>query len=127
MASCMIVDDSKTIRKIISGIINEIGGFECSEAEDGQVACNKFQEAMPDLIMLDWNMPVMDGLQCLVKLRSMNNGTHPKVIFCTTENDMSFIQKAMEAGADEYIMKPFDRTIIENKLVQLGLLEEQDS
>lgn len=126
MATCMIVDDSKTIRKIISSIIGEIGGFECSEAEDGQAACNKCEEKMPDVIMLDWNMPVMDGLQCLVKLRAMENGLYPKVIFCTTENDLSFIQKAIEAGADEYIMKPFDRTIIENKFIQLGLKEEQD-
>lgn len=126
MATCMIVDDSKTIRKIISGIIHDIGGFDCSEAEDGQVACNKCEQKMPELIMLDWNMPVMDGLQCLVRLRSMENGLYPKIIFCTTENDISFIQKAMEAGADEYIMKPFDRTIIEGKLIQLGLKEEQD-
>lgn len=123
MATCLIVDDSKTIRKIISGIFADLG-FTFSEAEDGQVACNACEANMPDIVMLDWNMPVMDGLQFLLKLRAMPSGTKPKVIFCTTENEMGFIQKAMEAGADEYIMKPFDKSIIKTKLVQLGLLEE---
>jgi two-component system chemotaxis response regulator CheY len=72
-------------------------------------------------------MPVMNGLEFLVKLRAMPNGTSPKVLFCTTENDMEFIQKGMEAGADEFIMKPFDQSIITTKFVQLGLMEEKAS
>lgn len=123
MTSCLIVDDSKTIRRIILEIMEEIGRFECREAEDGQKACERCAEAMPDIILLDWNMPVMDGMQCLTKLRAMENGTHPKVIFCTTENDLNFIQRAIQAGADEYIMKPFDRLIVETKLIQLGVIE----
>ena len=126
MTSCMIVDDSKTVRKIISSMLTQIG-FTCSEAENGKIACDLCAVSMPDVIMLDWNMPVMNGLECLVKLRAMAKGDHPKVLFCTTENEMSFIQKAMEAGADEYIMKPFDRSIIQTKFIQLGLLEEQDT
>ncbi|HEX2620698.1 MAG TPA: response regulator [Phototrophicaceae bacterium] len=126
MPTCLVVDDSKTIRKIITGIINQLG-FTCTEAEDGQVAYNACQAAMPDVIMLDWNMPVMNGLEFLVKLRAMPNGTSPKVLFCTTENDMEFIQKGMEAGADEFIMKPFDQSIITTKFVQLGLMEEKAS
>ncbi|MGB4107908.1 MAG: response regulator [Alphaproteobacteria bacterium] len=124
MITCLIVDDSKTIRKIITDIVKDFG-FECSEAANGQIAFEACQAAMPTIIMLDWNMPVMDGLEFLKKLRAMPNGTSPKVVFCTTENDMSFIQRGMEAGADEYIMKPFDRTILRAKYVQLGLLEDE--
>ncbi|HEY8190354.1 MAG TPA: response regulator, partial [Micavibrio sp.] len=67
--------------------------------------------------------PVMSGIEFLEKLRKMNNGLHPKVIFCTTENDMAHIQRALQAGANEYIMKPFDSEIIESKFLQVGLLD----
>ncbi len=76
---------------------------------------------MPDVILLDWNMPVMNGLEFLVKLRDMQNGDQPKVVFCTTENDMDHIQRAIQAGANEYIMKPFDSEIIESKFAQIGI------
>lgn len=123
MTHCLVVDDSRTIRKIISSVLQELG-IQCTEAEDGQQAYDRCAAQMPDLILLDWNMPVMNGLEFLRRLRSMHQGDKPKVIFCTTENEMDYIQKAMENGADEYIMKPFDRAIIESKLVQLGMLEE---
>jgi two-component system chemotaxis response regulator CheY len=123
MMHCLIVDDSKTIRKITNGILTEMG-FECSEAEDGKAACERCAISMPDLVILDWNMPVMNGLEFLLALRRMQGGERPKVIFCTTENELDYIQKAMEAGADEYIMKPFDKGIIESKLMQIGVLEE---
>ena len=77
---------------------------------------------MPDAILLDWNMPVMDGLEFLAQLRSMPSGTKPKVIFCTTENEVAQITRAIAAGADEYIMKPFDKEIVHSKLVEVGLL-----
>ncbi len=97
--------------------------FSCVEAEDGQKAYEACTQAMPDAILLDWNMPVMSGIEFLEKLRQMANGQHPKVIFCTTENDMSHIQRAMQAGANEYIMKPFDSEIIQSKFTQIGLIE----
>ncbi len=75
------------------------------------------------MILLDWNMPNMNGLEFLVELRSMPGGDKSQVVFCTTENDMSHIQKAMQAGANEYIMKPFDSDIISTKLVQIGLID----
>jgi len=77
---------------------------------------------MPDAILLDWNMPVMDGIQFLGALRKEQGGRRPKVIFCTTENDVAQIARALHAGADEYIMKPFDREIVEAKLQEAGLL-----
>lgn len=123
MIKCLIVDDSRTVRKVVRSIIEKIGGFECDEAENGADAQDQCQQQMPDVIILDWNMPVMNGLEFIKALRIMNGGNHPKVIFCTTENSMDFIQTGMGAGADEYIMKPFDRQIIESKFQQLGLIE----
>lgn len=122
MRKCLIVDDSRVVRKVASRIATELG-FQCVEAEDGQKAYESCMVSMPDLVLLDWNMPVMSGLDFIVKLRQMENGHHPKVIFCTTENDMAHIQKAIGAGADEYIMKPFDTEIVQSKLVQVGMME----
>lgn len=118
---CLVVDDSRVVRKVARRIVEDIG-FECEEAEDGQKAYEACQVSMPDAILLDWNMPIMSGIEFLEKLRAMDNGGAPKVVFCTTENDMSFIQRAISAGANEYIMKPFDSEIIESKFVQIGLL-----
>lgn len=123
MTDCLIVDDSRTIRRITNGIMTGFG-FGCREAENGQLACDSCSEAMPDVIILDWNMPVMNGLEFITKLRSMDGGLAPKVVFCTTESEFDYIEKAMAAGADEYIMKPFDGEIVRSKLEQLGLLDE---
>lgn len=125
MKSCLVVDDSRVVRKVARRIVEELG-FSCDEAEDGQKAYDACQETMPDAILLDWNMPVMSGIEFLEKLRQMDVGATPKVIFCTTENDLAHIQRAMEAGADEYIMKPFDSEIIESKFVQVGLMDQAE-
>ncbi|MEZ5815041.1 MAG: response regulator [Alphaproteobacteria bacterium] len=125
MKSCLIVDDSRVVRKVARRIAEDLG-FSCEEAEDGQKAYEACQGSMPDAILLDWNMPVMSGIEFLEKLRQMDGGTKPKVIFCTTENDMNHIQRAIQAGADEYIMKPFDSEIIESKFTQIGLLGSSD-
>jgi two-component system chemotaxis response regulator CheY len=121
MKTCLVVDDSSVVRKVAKRIVVELG-FQAIEAEDGVVALDKCKESMPDAILLDWNMPNMTGIEFLVALRKENGGDKPIVVFCTTENDMSFIQKALEAGANEYIMKPFDSDIIETKFKQVGLL-----
>ena len=76
---------------------------------------------MPDIILLDWNMPVMDGFAFLRELRKMPGGRKPNVLFCTTENDVAHIARAMHAGADDYIMKPFDRDIMKAKIEEIGL------
>ena len=119
--TCLVVDDSNVVRKVARRITEDLG-FNCLEAEDGQKALQVCEEQMPDVIILDWNMPVMNGLEFLKEIRKTENGDGPKIIFCTTENDLENIQKAMEAGADEYIMKPFDSEIIETKFAQVGLL-----
>lgn len=121
MKSCLVVDDSKVIRKVARRILEDLE-FEITEAVDGQDAWEQCQGEMPDVVLLDWNMPVMNGLEFLKALRSTDFEKQPTVIFCTTENDMAHIRAALEAGADEYIMKPFDREIIEAKFSQVGLL-----
>lgn len=121
MKSCLIVDDSRVVRKVARRIIENLS-FKCEEAEDGQKAYELCQNHMPDVIILDWNMPVMSGLEFLEKLRKMPGGDEPDVIFCSTENDVRHIQRAIKAGANEYIMKPFDSEIMEMKLQQLGVI-----
>lgn len=121
MKSCLIVDDSRVVRKVARRIIEELG-FACEEAEDGVFAVEACKKAMPDSILLDWNMPNMSGIEFLEKLRTMPGGDKPKVIFCTTENDMSFIMRALQGGANEYIMKPFDSDIVRAKFEQVELL-----
>ena len=121
MKVCLVVDDSKVIRMVARKIMNEIG-FDVVEAEDGQKALEACQSKLPDAVLLDWNMPVMDGLEFLKALRAMPGGDGPKVVFCTTENDMEHIQQAIGHGADEYIMKPFDKDIVQSKFSQIGLI-----
>jgi len=123
MKTCLVVDDSSVVRKVARRIVEELG-FTCQEAEDGQKAYEACQNDMPDAVLLDWNMPIMSGIEFLEKMRAMDGGDKPKVIFCTTENDMAHIQRAMQAGADEYIMKPFDNEIIKSKFTQVGILSD---
>lgn len=121
MASCLIVDDSKVVRMVARRILEDLD-FDILEAEDGQGALDICLQGMPDVILLDWNMPVMNGLDFLKQLRLAEGGEQPIVVFCTTENDMAHIREAISAGANEYIMKPFDRAIIEAKFSQVGVL-----
>lgn len=118
---CLVVDDSRVVRKVARRIVEDLG-FACEEAENGKLAYEACEKNMPDAILLDWNMPVMSGIEFIRELRKMENGARPKVVFCTTENDMAHIEQAVQAGADEYIMKPFDSEIIESKFSQIGLL-----
>ncbi|MFW0776440.1 MAG: response regulator [Rickettsiales bacterium] len=121
MGTCLIVDDSKVVRKLECRIMEELG-FSISEAEDGKQAEEFCKTQKPDLILLDWHMPVMNGIEFLEALRAMPDGDKPKVIFCTTESEMDNIMKALSKGADEYVMKPFDAEIIKGKLQQIGML-----
>lgn len=113
--SCLLVDDSSLVRKIARKIFTGLG-FEVDEAENGQIALEKCQHSMPEVVLLDWNMPVMDGLEFLKSLRHTEGGRTPAVIFCTTETDVEHIQRALANGANEYLMKPFDRESLIAKL-----------
>jgi len=121
MKSCLVVDDSKVVRMVARKILEGLN-FEIEEAEDGRKAMDACRKRMPDAILLDWNMPVMSGIDFLRELRKIEGGQTPVVVFCTTENDIAHIQEAIGAGANEYIMKPFDSEIIESKFTQVGLI-----
>ncbi len=125
MKTCLIVDDSAVIRKMVKEIMESLK-FSCSEAKNGQLALDACNTAMPELIMLDWNMPVMDGMEFLSHLRKTPGGDKPVVFFCTTESTEDRIQAAMAAGATDYIMKPFDRETVAGKLMQNGIIDNAD-
>ena len=121
MKTCLIVDDSRVIRKVARQILENLD-FDVSEAEDGAQALVQCGQEMPDGVLLDWNMPVMDGISFLRELRATPGGDTPKVVFCTTESDFDHITAALEAGATEYMFKPFDLEIVQAKLTSAGLL-----
>ena len=118
---CLIVDDSKVVRMVARKILEGLD-FRIEEAEDGQKALEACRRQMPDAVLLDWNMPVKNGIEFLKDLRATPDGEQPIVVFCTTEDDLAHIQEAIAAGADEYIMKPFDSEIIQSKFSLVGLL-----
>jgi two-component system chemotaxis response regulator CheY len=120
MKSCLVVDDSKVIRKVARHILETLN-FSVEEAEDGQDALLRCDVQLPDVVLLDWNMPVMNGMDFLRALRLRTYDRQPKVVFCTTENDYAHIRAAIDAGADEYVMKPFDRDTLESKLQLVGV------
>ena len=115
MKTCLVVDDSRVIRKVAGRIIEDMG-YDIAEAGDGVEALAWCRAAMPDMVLLDWNMPVMNGIDFLKVLRAEPGGDAPNVIRCSVENDPARITEALAAGADEYIMKPFDGEIILSKL-----------
>ena len=121
MKTCLVVDDSSVIRKVARRILERLE-FQIVEAEDGEQALDACRDNMPDAVLLDWNMPKMDGYEFLRNLRRLPKGDHPKVVFCTTENDVAHIARALHAGANEYIMKPFDKEIVEAKFQEVGLI-----
>jgi two-component system, chemotaxis family, chemotaxis protein CheY len=121
MKTCLIVDDSGIIRKVARRILESLE-FKILEAENGEQAFETCQHELPDAILLDWNMPKMDGYDFLRALRRIPGGERPKVVFCTTENDVAHIARALQAGANEYIMKPFDKDIVEEKFQEIGLI-----
>lgn len=121
MKTCLIVDDSRTIRSVARRMIEGLN-FATVEAENGEEALNHCKASMPDVILLDWHMPVMNGIEFLRALRKTDEGDRPVVVFCTTESDMTKIMEAIAAGANEFIMKPFDADIIESKFSQVGLI-----
>jgi len=118
--TCLVVDDSRVMRKVARRILEDLG-FEVAEAADGAEGLAWCRAMMPDVILLDWHMPVMGGLEFLRRLRLEPGGVGPKVVFCSVETDLARIAEALDEGADEYIMKPFDGEIVASKLAMAGL------
>jgi two-component system chemotaxis response regulator CheY len=118
---CLVVDDSRVVRKVARRILEDLG-FEVAEAGDGAEGLAWARTAMPDVVLLDWQMPVMDGLEFLRRLRREPGGDAPRVVFCSVESDLDRIREALAEGADEYIMKPFDGDIVASKLTLVGAL-----
>ena len=120
MKQCLVVDDSRVIRTVARRIFEELQ-FSTGEAEDGMSALRACRERMPDVIFLDWNLPSMSGMDFLKSLRGQPGGNRPVVLFCTTENNAGEIESAMAAGANDFIMKPFDRSVLRAKLAEIGV------
>jgi two-component system, chemotaxis family, chemotaxis protein CheY len=118
--TCLVVDDSRVVRRAARRILED-AGLTVQEAENGQLALEACRESKPDMVLLDWNMPVMNGIECLRALRA-EFGDNLPVVFCTTETEIERIEQALDGGAQEYIMKPFDSDILCGKLAQAGLL-----
>lgn len=121
MKRCLIVDDSRVVRKVAGRIVRDLS-FEVIEAGDGAEALQHCRQAMPDAVLLDWNMPIMNGIDFLRALRREKDGDKPVVLFCSTENDADHISEAIRTGANEFIMKPFDTAVIESKFAEVGLI-----
>jgi two-component system, chemotaxis family, chemotaxis protein CheY len=120
MKQVLVVDDSPVIRKIARRILEGMQ-LQTSEAADGKQALAACSFMMPDAILVDWSMPVLDGFDFLKQLRRMPGGERPKVVFCTSEHDVAHIARAMHAGADEVMLKPFDRDIVRSKFEGIGI------
>ncbi len=116
---CLIVDDSRVIRKVSRRIVESLG-YTVTEAENGEEALARCRAAMPDLVITDWNMPVMEGIEFVATLRQIPSACQPKVVFCTTNGGAKDIHKGIEAGADEYVIKPFDEAALLGKLQAIG-------
>lgn len=116
---CLIVDDSRVIRKVSSKIAKSLGYIPL-EAQDGEEALARCKQAMPKLVLTDWNMPEMDGPTFVRKLRAIPTPKPPVVVFCTSNGEAKDIHEGIAAGADDYIVKPFDEAALRAKLEKLG-------
>jgi len=119
--TCLIVDDSRVVRRITRRIVESLG-FQVTEAENGEEALARCSADMPGLVLLDWDMPVMTGIQFISKLRALESPHRPKTVFCTSRSDTQDIFKGIEAGADEYVTKPFTEASLKAKLERIGAI-----
>lgn len=123
----LTVDDSKLVRRLVGRALEDMG-FSVTEATNGEEALvSLLSDGGPDLIILDWNMPVMDGLEFLTRMRKLDRFADVKVIMLTARNEMEAVITAVGAGANEYLMKPFTPEILEDKIRMVGLEIPRDS
>jgi two-component system chemotaxis response regulator CheY len=117
--TCLLVDDSRMIRKVARRIVESVG-YAVVEAENGEEGLARCRAAMPDLVITDWNMPVMSGIEFVTALRAIPTARPPRVVFCTTNSGAKDIHKGITAGADEYVIKPFDDAALISRLQAVG-------
>ncbi len=118
MKICLVVDDASVIRKIARHIIESMR-YTVDEAETAQQALEACRNEMPDLILLDWQMPGSSAIETISAIRAIRSDRRPVIIYCTTEYDSVDISRAFAAGADTFLMKPFDRQSIDTKLSEI--------
>ena len=121
---CLLIDDSRVIRGVSRRIMEGLG-FRTAEAENGKEALERCALSMPDLIIVDWDMPVMTGIEFVTAVRAIPNGSKPKIIFCTSKNSVEDVQRGMSAGANEWIVKPFDQAKMLAKLIKAGVIRRK--
>lgn len=121
MKKALVVDDSSTVRLIVSKMLKALG-YDSVQAANGLLALDELAKN-PDvtLALVDWNMPVMSGLEFVQHARKSTDAANLRIVMVTTETEMHQVSKAIEAGVDEYIMKPFTKEIFEEKLAMLGI------
>lgn len=121
MAKALVVDDSSTVRSIITKMLLD-WGIESVQAGNGQEALNMLEQNKDvSIALVDWNMPVMSGIEFVRHARENGEYKGIKIVMVTTETEMHQVVKALEAGVDEYIMKPFTKEIFEEKLTMVGI------
>lgn len=121
MPKCIIADDSKIIRSLLTKIMENFG-FDVLEAEDGDEILELLIREAPQLIISDWTLPGIDGIDVLYKIREDRKIEQPKFLFCSSNSEINIMKQALDGGADDYIMRPFDEEIIGSKLAILGIL-----
>lgn len=124
MQKALIIDDSKAIRRILSSAVRELG-FEVCEAENGRQALETLTGMQPpaEIVLVDWNMPEMNGLEFVNQVRADNRWSGVKLMMVTSVTEADQMIQALTAGADEYIMKPFTKEVLHDKLRLLGVVE----
>lgn len=118
MQHCFVIDDSEIIRKY-TRLIFESLGFRVSEADSAIAAMERLRSETPDYILLDWRMPETNSIELLEKIRALPRSARPYIIYMVTENDPLEIQRAISRGADTFLLKPYNRQIIEIKLQEI--------
>ncbi|MBI4906742.1 MAG: response regulator [Acidobacteria bacterium] len=123
MSKAMVVDDSRAIRTILARILGQLGYDVCQAANGKEALTVLHDEGNVSLVLVDWNMPEMNGLEFVKGVRSNRDYDAVKLMMVTTETQIELMMVALEAGANEYVMKPFTKEVIEDKLRMLGVLQ----
>lgn len=119
----LVIDDSRALRRILADMLRQLGFSEIGEAANGSEGLNYLQNSItPDIVLVDWNMPVMNGLEFVREVRKHEQFASLPLMMVTTETEMEQMASALEAGANEYVMKPFTKEVIGEKLSMLGIL-----